>query len=155
MATIKILLRNKKTVEGLYPIVLRITKNRIIKLISLGMNCEQKDWDSSNQLLKKSHANYIQRNRVILNIKTKALKIIDDFNLIDFQFLKALDISIRYGCIDLILLKEEIAEIDKETLLDFANFIDEEKIIKKTSSKRNHIDYGTYWYKWRDTKRKT
>jgi integrase len=81
MATIKILLRNKKTVDGLYPIVLRITKDRKMKLISLGMNCEQKDWDSSNQLLKKSHANYIQRNRVILNIKTKALKIMDDFNL--------------------------------------------------------------------------
>lgn len=81
MATIKILLRNKPTSDGLYPIVLRITKNRKIKLISLGMNCEQKDWDESNQLFKKSHTNYIQRNRVILIIKSKALKIIDDFTL--------------------------------------------------------------------------
>lgn len=86
MATIKILLRNKPNTQGLYPINLRITKDRKVKLITLGINCELKDWDESNQLLKKSHTNYIQRNRVLLKMKTKALKIIDDFNLNDDDF---------------------------------------------------------------------
>ena len=81
MATIKILLRNKPNSDNQYPIVLRITKDRRPKLISLGMNCNIKDWDETNQQFKKSCSNYIQRNRVLLKMKTKALKIIDEFNL--------------------------------------------------------------------------
>jgi integrase/recombinase XerD len=81
MATIKILLRNKPNSDNLYPIVLRITKDRKPKLISLGMNCNIKDWDESNQLFKKSCSNYVQRNRVLLKMKGKALKIIDEFAL--------------------------------------------------------------------------
>lgn len=86
MATIKILLRNKPNSDNLYPIVLRITKDRKPKLISLGMNCNLKDWDESNQLFKKSCSNYTQRNRVLLIMKGKALKIIDEFNLNDDDF---------------------------------------------------------------------
>jgi len=86
MATIKILLRNKPNTEGLYPIIIRVTKDRKVKLITLGINCELKDWDASNQLLKKSHTNYIQRNRVLLKRKAKALKIIDDYSLNDDDF---------------------------------------------------------------------
>ena len=81
MATIKTLLRNKPNSDNLYPIVLRITKDRKPKLISLGMNCNLKDWDETNQLFKKSCSNYIQRNRVLLKMKEKALKIIDEFAL--------------------------------------------------------------------------
>jgi site-specific recombinase XerD len=86
MATIKILLRNKQNKEGLYPIVLRITKDRKIKLITLGMSCQRKDWDDKEACFKKSYTNYIQRNRVLLNIKQKALSIIDGFNLNEIDF---------------------------------------------------------------------
>ena len=86
MATIKILLRDKQNKEGLYPIVLRITKNRKIKIITLGMDCSKKDWDEKEAQFKKSYPNYIQRNRVLLNIKQKALTLIDGYNLDDFDF---------------------------------------------------------------------
>jgi site-specific recombinase XerD len=86
MATIKILQRKKANSEGLYPIVLRITKDRKIKLITLGMECLKKDWDEKEALFKKSYPNYMQRNRVILNLKQKALAIIDSFNLEEINF---------------------------------------------------------------------
>jgi len=86
MATIKELQRNKANSEGLYPIVLRITKDRKIKLITLGMECLKKDWDEKEALFKKSYPNYMQRNRVILNLKQKALTIIDNFYLDEIDF---------------------------------------------------------------------
>jgi integrase/recombinase XerD len=86
MATIKILLRNKPNSDNLYPIVLRITKDRKPKLISLGMNCNIKDWDESNQLFKKCCSNYTQRNRVLLKMKSKALEIINEFILNEDDF---------------------------------------------------------------------
>lgn len=86
MATIKILLRDKQNKEGLYPIVLRITKDRRIKIITLGMDCLKKDWDEKEAQFKKSYPNYIQRNRVLLNIKQKALTLIDGFNLESIDF---------------------------------------------------------------------
>lgn len=86
MASIKILLRNKQNIEGLYPIVLQIIKNRKSKLISLGMTCLKKDWNSKNSQFKKSNENYTQRNRVLLIHKAKALKIIDEYNLDEIDF---------------------------------------------------------------------
>jgi len=66
MASIKILLRNKPNKEGLYPVVLKIIKERKIKVITLGISCLKKDWDKGNANFKKSQKNYIQRNRALL-----------------------------------------------------------------------------------------
>ncbi|PXX22853.1 site-specific integrase [Arenibacter sp. ARW7G5Y1] len=81
MASIKILLRNKQTKEGLYPVILKVIKDRKIKVITLGMECDKKDWDDKNYQFKKSHPNYVQRNRILLQLKEKAYRIIDEFNL--------------------------------------------------------------------------
>ena len=86
MASIKILLRNKPNKEGQFPIILKITKNRKPKVITLGMACLLKDWDKSNSQFKKSEKNHIQRNRVLLKFKEKALQIIDGFNLEGIDF---------------------------------------------------------------------
>ncbi len=86
MASIKIILRNKITNEGQFPVVLRIIKDRKTKVISLGMECLKKDWDEANSQFKKSHSNYIQRNRVLLKLKEKALKVIDEFNIDESDF---------------------------------------------------------------------
>jgi integrase len=86
MASIKILLRDKATKEGFFPIVLKIIKDRKPKVISLGMECLKKDWDEANSQFKKNHPNYIQRNRVLLKLKEKALKVIDGFNIEEVDF---------------------------------------------------------------------
>jgi len=87
--SIKILLRNKPNQEGLYPVVLKIIKERKVKVITLGISCLKKDWDKGNSNFKKSQKNYIQRNRALLKKKEEALKIIDDF------FLEGLDFTLN------------------------------------------------------------
>lgn len=86
MASIKIILRDKPTKEGLYPVVLRVIKNRKSKLISLGLECIKKDWDEDNNQFKKTQANHVQRNRLLLKHKDRALKIIDDFFMDEQDF---------------------------------------------------------------------
>lgn len=86
MASIKIILRDKPTKEGLYPVVLRVIKSRKSKLISLGLECIKKDWDEENNQFKKTHPNHIQRNRLLLKHKDRALKIIDEFSMDETDF---------------------------------------------------------------------
>lgn len=86
MATIKFLLKNKANSKGQFPIVLRITRNRKSKMISLGYYCDKKDWNTSNSQFKKSYPNHIQRNRLLAKNNEKALKIIDDFQIENYDF---------------------------------------------------------------------
>lgn len=81
---ITIILRHKKLANGEYPIVLRITKDRKSKIISLGLSCLKSHW-KSGELVKK-HPNSSMKNRIILKQKEKALKIIDNFILDEIDF---------------------------------------------------------------------
>ena len=89
MASIKIVLRDKQNKEGLYPIILRITKDRSAKIISLGMDCEQQNWDEKSSQFKKSMPNHIQKNLILSNLKQKAWLIIDQFNIDEVDFTHA------------------------------------------------------------------
>lgn len=84
--SIKILLRNKHNKEGEYPIVLKIIKDRNVKIVTLGLKCTKQNWDKANCLFKRSEKNYLQRNRALLKKKEEALKIIDDFLLEGIDF---------------------------------------------------------------------
>lgn len=86
MGSIKILLRNKPRKNGLYPIILKIIKDRKVKIISLGMECCEKEWDKANSRFNKNHVNYIQRNRLLLKLQDRALKIIDDYRINDEEY---------------------------------------------------------------------
>lgn len=81
---IKIVLKNKIRKDGTFPIVLRITKNRKSKIISLGINCLKENW-KKNQLSKK-HSNHDTHNRIILMYNQKALNIISEFKLEQVDF---------------------------------------------------------------------
>lgn len=81
---ITIILRSKKLANGEYPIVLRITKDKKAKIISLSMSCLKSHW-KSGELIKK-HPNSSMKNRIILKQKEKALKIIDEFALDSIDF---------------------------------------------------------------------
>ena len=86
MASIKIVLRDKQNKEGLCPVVLRITKERKIKIISLGMNCELQNWDERSSQFNKSMPNHIQKNLLLSKLKQKAWTIIDQFNIDEVDF---------------------------------------------------------------------
>lgn len=86
MASINITLRNKPNKQNELPVILRIVKDRKSKLISLGMLCQKADWDSKKNEFKKTYSNASQRNRVLLKLQEKALKIIDEFALDNVDF---------------------------------------------------------------------
>lgn len=86
MASVRIVLRKKPNKENLYPVILRIVKDRKSKMIALGMNCKLQDWDDERNQFKRSHTNYLQRNRVLLKLKDKALQIIDEFRVDNLDF---------------------------------------------------------------------
>lgn len=86
MASITIVLRNKITKTGEYPVILRIVKDRKSKLISLKMSCKKKDWDIKKNEFKRTHPNATQRNRTLLKFQEKALQIVDEFTLNDIDF---------------------------------------------------------------------
>ncbi|MDF0717960.1 site-specific integrase [Muricauda sp. 334s03] len=86
MSSIKITLRNKPNKDGEYPVVMRVIKNRRSKIITIGLSCYEKDWDTKNLQFKRSAPNHVQRNRVLLKLKEKALKIIDEFYLDGIDF---------------------------------------------------------------------
>lgn len=76
-ATIKIILQDRKYAEGDYPVVLRITKDRRKKEISLGMRCNENQFE--NQEFTRLYTDYEINNELLLNIRSKALKIIREF----------------------------------------------------------------------------
>ncbi|MDX1365161.1 MAG: site-specific integrase [Arenibacter latericius] len=66
MATIQVTLRKKKNKAGLYPICIRITKNRKCTFMHLGQYIEIQNWDGENNRVKKTHPNYKRLNNFIL-----------------------------------------------------------------------------------------
>ncbi|HVW96020.1 MAG TPA: phage integrase SAM-like domain and Arm DNA-binding domain-containing protein, partial [Mucilaginibacter sp.] len=65
MASIKVLLRNRKNAQGELPIVLRVVKDRKNTLIAVGHSVKESDWDAKNSKVKKSHPNSIWLNNLI------------------------------------------------------------------------------------------
>lgn len=65
MASIKILLWKKKNKEGLYPIVLRVIKDRKPSYMYMGHYIDSAQWDDKNKRVKKSHPNATRLNNLI------------------------------------------------------------------------------------------
>jgi site-specific recombinase XerD len=81
---VKIILRKTERKDGTFPIVLSISKDRKTKVISSGIYCKKEHW--SNGKLSKKHPNFVTRNRHLLKMQERALKIIDEFKLNEIEF---------------------------------------------------------------------
>lgn len=66
MATVRVVLRKKKNKVGLYPIAIRITKDRKSSYINTGQYIEDKYWDEKNRNVRKSHPNSKVLNNFII-----------------------------------------------------------------------------------------
>lgn len=89
MATLSVILYKSKTLkDGTHPIVLRITKDRKRKYISLGYSATIEEWDETNNQFNRKRSNYKQKNKALLKILFRAEEILDGFNgdMIDFTF---------------------------------------------------------------------
>ncbi|PQL90743.1 site-specific integrase [Apibacter adventoris] len=84
VANVKIVLGNQPLSDDKFGIYLRITKNRKKKEIGIGLRCEKEHF--INEQLTKNHPNYRIENELILNLKSKALKIIREFQLQEQDF---------------------------------------------------------------------
>ncbi len=71
MSTLKAVLRKKgigkasNPADQLYPIAIRITKDRVTSYTYIGHNVTLKQWDETNQVVKKSHPNSQRLNNFI------------------------------------------------------------------------------------------
>jgi len=70
--TVKIVLRKKQKNNDTYPLAIRITKDRKSSFIHTGYYICEKDWDASNERVKKSHPNSTRLNNFLLAKKVEA-----------------------------------------------------------------------------------
>lgn len=93
--TFKIVLFKSKTLkDGTHPVLLRVTKNRKHKHISLGYKCTAKQWDAKRNVFKKNMPNHVKKNRMLSKYDSMAHDTLDALNEkgVDFtlnQFAKA------------------------------------------------------------------
>ncbi len=73
MAVVKIVLKKDKKLDGTYPLVIRITKDRKSSFVYLNHSINDRDWDSINERVKKSHPNSTKLNNFLFTKKAEAL----------------------------------------------------------------------------------
>ncbi|MBC7000617.1 site-specific integrase [Cytophaga sp. FL35] len=73
-SNVKIVLRKKPNKEGLYPLAIRITKNRSSNYHYIGHYIDIKDWDEKNIRVKKSHPNAARLNNLLSTKLSEASK---------------------------------------------------------------------------------
>ncbi|MCM4150002.1 site-specific integrase [Arenibacter sp. N53] len=81
MITIKIVQRKKKLTDGLYPIFLRITKDRQSKFYKTPFSSTISEWTTSTGTFNKKKNNHFQNNRLLVKIKDRAYKIATDLEV--------------------------------------------------------------------------
>ena len=59
-SSIKVILRKKANKQGLFPLAVRITKNRKTTYLYIGHYIAIKYWDEGNREVRKSHPNSIR-----------------------------------------------------------------------------------------------
>lgn len=72
-ASAKIVLRKKPNAKGLFPLAIRITKNRRSTFKHIGHYIDQEDWDEKTLLVKKSNPNADSLN-ILLSSKLSELR---------------------------------------------------------------------------------
>jgi site-specific recombinase XerD len=65
-SSIKMTLRKKANKEGLFPLAIRITKDRKTTFVYTGYYLDKKHWDETNRKVKKSHSNSTRLNNLLL-----------------------------------------------------------------------------------------
>src|SRR5690606_21027414 len=78
MESLKYFLKNKAHSNGLFPIYLRVTKDRKSKLIFTGYYCQKADWNEIKSEFRKSVDEYSLKNASLLKTKRRAEKIFSD-----------------------------------------------------------------------------
>ncbi len=123
MATVQATLRKKPNAQKLYPIAIRITKNRRTSYIFTGQYINEKFWDKTNRKIKRSHPNSARLNHLILTKLTETNE-------------KLLESESRNDSQSIFSIKKEIVSKGKT---DFFNVADEYLGFLLKSEKYNQL----------------
>jgi integrase/recombinase XerD len=82
--TIKLITDSRPLSNGKHRVYLSIIKNRKRKIISLGLECKIEDFN--NETFNKNHPNHQLENELLLNLKSRALKLLRNFQLKEQDF---------------------------------------------------------------------
>lgn len=74
ITSIRLVQRTKATRQGLYPVCLRLTKDRKSSFIYLGVELSKDDWDKAKERVKKGHPNSVRMNAFLQKKKSEALE---------------------------------------------------------------------------------
>jgi integrase len=132
-ASTKIVLRKKPNAKGLYPLAIRITKNRRSTYKLIGHYIELDYWDSKNTVVKKSHPNSESLNNLLTSKLSEARK-----GLIALQTINK-DASANQ------IKKEIYKPTSKLTFFDFA---DEHLEALEVEGKINRLSADTAWVRY-------
>ncbi len=72
MSTIQAVLRRKPNSAGLFPLAIRLTKNRKASYLYVGQYIDEKHWDKQFRRVKKSHPNSKRLNNLLLKKMSEA-----------------------------------------------------------------------------------
>lgn len=125
MATVRVVLRKKKNKAGLYPISVRITKDRKSSYLNTGQYIDAKFWDERNRNVRKSHPNSKVLNNFII---TKVAEAND-------KVLKS-EMKTEYETVSEI--KDKIVVSKKLDFFDVANMH-----LKNLKNRNKHHQYDT------------
>lgn len=74
MSSIRAVIRTKRNNQNLYPIAIRITKDRKASFLYVGQYVDLTDWDKKNNCVRKSHPDSHHINQLILKKMSEANK---------------------------------------------------------------------------------
>lgn len=129
--------KNKIKKDGTGPIYIQIIQERSARYISTGIDIAEKDWDSKNRIVKKSHPNSVRYNALLRKKLSEAETTLLDINLSEQKFNS----------------KEIKAAVSGKDQKDF--FIFAREYLKELKAQGNHSGYKrvksivekmqTYW----------
>jgi integrase len=124
---------DRPTKIGEYPIYLRLTLNRKMRKLSLGVTTSRKNWDKLKELPKKSHPLFFEIKSLIEKKKNHINSIIwnskatDSYVSID-SIMDQVDYTNRTGKIDLIqYISKVIEDLTSQDRIGYANVFRETK----------------------------
>ena len=92
MGAVKIVLQKVQRANGLYPLRLRVTKDRKSKFFKTIYQALPSQFNEKSEQFTKKYTDSVQHNRILLKIKARALKVYGDlheenegFSLLDFE----------------------------------------------------------------------
>lgn len=83
MSSVKAVIRTKANINNLYPIVIRVIKDRKTTFLYIGQYIKKSQWDSINNCVKKAHPDSLIINQLILKKLSLANKKLIDAEIED------------------------------------------------------------------------